>query len=66
MALTIEQQEQIKARNAKIYERFCQLSETQPLAYPYTIYSAIAREYDMTPQSISLIVRTAQQNNTKQ
>lgn len=60
MALTLEQQEQIKKRNAEIYARFCQLSEQQPLAYDYTIFSALSDEFALSPQMISLIVRTAQ------
>lgn len=60
MALTKEQQEQIKQRNAQIYARFCQLSEQQPLAYDHTIFSALAFEFGLTQQMISLIVRNAQ------
>lgn len=60
MALSLEQQELNKQRNAKIYERYNQLSESQPLAYDYTIFSALAQEFGLTQQTISLIVRKAQ------
>ncbi|MBR5118890.1 MAG: hypothetical protein IK100_09630 [Muribaculaceae bacterium] len=60
MALTLEQQNEIKERNAKIYERYCNLSESQPLAYDYTIFAELGKEFGLTQQSISLIVRTAQ------
>ena len=60
MALTQEQKKELDRRNAKIYKRFCNLSEKQPLAYPYTIYTELANEFGLTPQMISLIVRNAQ------
>ena len=60
MALTLEQQQAIKKRNAEIYLRFCRLSEQQPLAYPNTIYNELAKEFNLSPQMISLIVRNAQ------
>ncbi len=60
MALTLEQQEQIKKRNAEIYTRYCNLSEQQPLAYPNTIYTELAKEFELSPQMIGLIVRNAQ------
>ena len=63
MALTFEQQQAIKKRNAEIYLRFCRLSEQQPLAYPNTIYTLLAHEFGLSPQMISLIVRNAQKDN---
>ena len=60
MALTQEQKKELDRRNAKIYKRFCNLSEKQPLAYSYTIYTELAQEFGLTPQMISLIVRNAQ------
>ena len=60
MALTQEQKKELDRRNAKIYKRFCNLSEKQPLAYSYTIYTELANEFGLTPQMISLIVRNAQ------
>ena len=60
MAITKEQKKELERRNAKIYKRFCNLSEKQPLAYSYTIYTELAQEFGLTPQMISLIVRTAQ------
>ena len=60
MALTQEQKKELDRRNAKIYKRFCNLSERQPLAYPNTIYNELAKEFNLSPQMISLIVRTAQ------
>lgn len=65
MALTLEQQQAIKKRNAEIYLRFCRLSEQQPLAYSYTIYTELAQEFGLTPQMISLIVRNAQKENAQ-
>lgn len=59
--LTKEQKKELDRRNAKIYKRFCNLSEKQPLAYPNTIYTELAKEFELSPQMISLIVRTAQQ-----
>lgn len=59
--LTKEQKKELDRRNAKIYKRFCNLSEKQPLAYPNTIYTELAKEFKLSPQMISLIVRTAQQ-----
>ena len=60
MALTLEQKKELERRNAKIYKRFCNLSERQPLAYPNTIYNELAKEFALSPQMISLIVRNAQ------
>lgn len=60
MALTLEQKKELERRNAKIYKRFCNLSERQPLAYPNTIYTELAKEFELSPQMISLIVRNAQ------
>jgi hypothetical protein len=60
MAITKEQKKELERRNAKIYKRFCNLSEKQPLAYSYTIYTELANEFGLTPQMISLIVRNAQ------
>ena len=60
MALTLEQKKELDRRNAKIFKRFCNLSEKQPLAYSYTIYTELAQEFGLTPQMISLIVRNAQ------
>ena len=65
MALTLEQQQAIKKRNAEIYLRFCRLSEQQPLAYPNTIYNELAKEFNLSPQMISLIVRNAQKENAQ-
>lgn len=66
MALTQEQKKEIERRNAKIYKRYCNMSEKQPLAYPYTIYTEIAKEFELSPQMISLIVRTAQREQQEQ
>ena len=63
MAYTKEQLNEIKERNARIYERYCNLAEAQPLAYDYTIFGELAKEFELTQQSISLIVRTAQKEN---
>lgn len=60
MALTLEQQEQNKKRNAEIYIRYCNIAEQQPLAYPNTIFNELAKEFALSPQMISLIVRNAQ------
>ena len=60
MAITKEQKKELERRNAKIYKRFCNLSERQPLAYPNIIYNELAKEFGLSPQMISLIVRTAQ------
>jgi hypothetical protein len=65
MALTLEQQQAIKKRNAEIYIRFCRLSEQQPLAYTNTIYTLLAHEFGLSPQMISLIVRNAQKDQQK-
>ena len=61
MALTLEKQNEIEQRNAEIYERFCNLSEEQPLAYRQTIITFLSKEYELSPQMISLIVKTAEQ-----
>ena len=58
--ITNEQKKELDRRNAKIYKRFCNLSERQPLAYPHTIYTELAKEFELSPQMIGLIVRTAQ------
>ena len=65
MAITKEQKKELERRNAKIYKRFCNLSERQPLAYPNTIYNELAKEFGLSPQMISLIVRNAQKENAQ-
>lgn len=60
MALTKEQQKELERRNAKIYKRYCNMSEKQPLATDYKIFSILALEFDLTTNMIALIVRTAQ------
>lgn len=66
MAITKEQKKELERRNAKIFKRYCNLSEKQPLAYPYTIYTELANEFNLSPQMISLIVRTAQKEQQEQ
>lgn len=63
MALTKEKINEIEERNAEIYERFCQLSEQQPLAYRQTIITYLSREYELSPQMVSLIVKSKEQSN---
>ena len=60
MALTKEQQKELERRNAKIYKQYCNMSEKQPLATDYKIFSILALEFDLTTNMIALIVRTAQ------
>lgn len=60
MALTKEQQKELERRNAKIYKRYCNMSEKQPLATDYKIFSILALEFELTTNMIALIVRTAQ------
>ena len=60
MALTKEQQKGLERRNAKIYKRYCNMSEKQPLATDYKIFSILALEFELTTNMIALIVRTAQ------
>lgn len=60
MALTKEQQKELERRNAKIYKRYCNMSEKQPLATDYKIFSILALEFELTVNMIALIVRTAQ------
>ena len=57
MILTEQQQNEMKERNASIVERFCSLSEQQPLATASKIISYLSKEYDLTPQSIGRILR---------
>ena len=59
--LTEQQQNELNERNANIYEKFCNLSEQQPLAYRQTIITYLSREYDLSPQMISLIIRSKEQ-----
>ena len=59
--LTEQQQNELNERNANIYERFCNLSEQQPLAYRQTIITYLSREYDLSPQMISLIIKSKEQ-----
>lgn len=60
MALTKEQQRELEKRNAKIYKRYCNMSEKQPLASDYKIFSVLSLEFNLTINMIALIVRTAQ------
>ena len=48
---------EIKERNSNIVERFCTLSESQPLATANKIISYLANEYNLTPQSVGRILR---------
>lgn len=57
MILTEQQQNEMKERNASIVERFCALSEQQPLATATKIISYLSKEYDLTPQAIGKIIR---------
>lgn len=57
MILTEQQQNEMKERNASIVERFCTLSEQQPLATATKIISYLSKEYDLTPQAIGKIIR---------
>lgn len=59
--LTEQQQNELNERNANIYEKFCNLSEQQPLAYRQTIITYLSREYDLSPQMISLIIKSKEQ-----
>lgn len=59
--LTEQQQNELKERNANIYERYCNLSEQQPLAYRQTIITYLSREYGLSPQMISLIIKSKEQ-----
>lgn len=59
--LTEQQQNELNERNAQIYERFCNLSEQQPLAYRQTIITYLSREYGLSPQMISLIIKSKEQ-----
>ena len=61
-----ERKKELTKLNAAIYKRYCNLSETQPLASEFKIFSTLALEFDLTTNMIYLIVRTAQQNNAKQ
>ena len=63
MALTKEQQKELERRNAKIYKRYCNMSEKQPLATDYKIFSILALEFELTTNMIALIVRTAQKGS---
>lgn len=55
--MTEEKQNQLAERNAQIVERYCTLSEAQPLATANKIISYLAGEYNLTPQSIGRILR---------
>mgnify|MGYP002519013870 FL=1 len=57
MILTPQQQAELENRNASIVERFCALSEQQPLATATKIISYLSKEYDLTPQAIGKIIR---------
>lgn len=57
MAMTEEKQNQLAERNAQIVERYCTLSEAQPLATASKIIFYLANEYNLTPQSIGRILR---------
>lgn len=59
--LTEQQQNELNERNANIYERYCNLSEQQPLAYRQTIITYLSREYGLSPQMISLIIKSKEQ-----
>lgn len=48
---------EIKERNANIVERYCNLSEAQPLATANKIISYLANEYGLTSQQIGRILR---------
>lgn len=55
--LTEQQQNELNERNEKIADKFCLLSESQPLATANKIISYLAGEYNLTPQSIGRILR---------
>ena len=57
VGLITQQQNEMKERNASIVERFCALSEQQPLATATKIISYLSKEYDLTPQAIGKIIR---------
>lgn len=59
--LTEQQQNELNERNANIYERYCNLSKQQPLAYRQTIITYLSREYGLSPQMISLIIKSKEQ-----
>lgn len=48
---------EIKERNANIVERFCTLSEAQPLASANKIISYLANDYGLTAQHLGRILR---------
>lgn len=57
MAMTEEKQNQLAERNAQIVERYCTLSEAQPLATANKIISYLANEYGLTAMQIGRILR---------
>jgi hypothetical protein len=61
--LTEQQQNELNERNAKIYKMYCNLSEQQPLAYRQTIITYLSKEFNLSPQMISLIIKSKEQSN---
>lgn len=57
MKLTEQQQNELAERNRTIVERYCSLTEAQPLATANKIMSYLAKEYSLTVQSIGRILR---------
>ena len=57
MAITEQKQKELAERNANIVDRYCHLSETQPLASANKIISVLAKEYGLTSQQIGRILR---------
>lgn len=57
MTLKEQQQAELKERNRIIAERFCALSEQQPLATANKIISYLAHDYSLAPQHIGRILR---------
>lgn len=55
--ITEQKQTEMTERNRKIAERFCQLSEQQPLATANAIITHLANDYALTPQRIGCILR---------
>lgn len=55
--LTEQQQNELDKRNGQIAQRYCALSEAQPLATANKIISYLANEFNLTPQSIGRILR---------
>lgn len=50
---------ELAERNAQIVERYCNLSESQPLATSNRIISYLAREYDLTDAGVRHILKGA-------